>query len=154
MTDRNFSRKLHYLVLVLLILAVYQTTIYVHGKDEKINQLEVELTAYRQTAKTTETSVEESNNAAIWRDGTYTGSAQGFGGPVVVELTITDGQIRSLEVVEAQGEDSAYLNSAMKITDEIVEKQDTEVDSVSGATFSSKGICDAAASALEQAVIQ
>ncbi|MCD8364408.1 MAG: FMN-binding protein [Clostridiales bacterium] len=89
--------------------------------------------------------------AATYHDGVYQGTATGFGGDIIVEVTIEDGVITDLTVVSAEKEDSAYLTMAEEITDDILEAQSADVDTISGATFSSTGIRDAAAAALEEA---
>ena len=86
------------------------------------------------------------------QDGTYTGEADGFGGTVAVEVTVKDGKIEAVEVTSAEKEDSAYLAMAEDIIPKIIEAQSAEVDTISGATFSSTGIKNAAEQALEQAV--
>ena len=57
-----------------------------------------------------------------------------------------------VEVTSAEKEDSAYLAMAEDIIPNIIEAQSAEVDTISGATFSSTGIKNAAEQALEQAV--
>ena len=84
-------------------------------------------------------------------DGTYTGEGQGFGGKIVVEVTIESGEITCIEVKEAQKEDSAYLEMAKDIIEDIVDAQSADVDTISGATFSSTGIREAVTQALEKA---
>ena len=85
-------------------------------------------------------------------DGTYTGSGIGYGGEVVLSVTIEGGQIVDIEVVSAEGETYAYWNQAIALLDLIIEAQTTDgIDAVSGATFSSNGILDAVAEALAQA---
>lgn len=78
--------------------------------------------------------------------------ADGFGGTVAVEVTVKDGKIEAVEVTSAEKEDSAYLAMAEDIIPKIIEAQSAEVDTISGATFSSTGIKNAAEQALEQAV--
>jgi uncharacterized protein with FMN-binding domain len=85
-------------------------------------------------------------------NGIYEGEAQGYGGLVQVRVTVATGQIEDVEILYAGKEDAAYLESAGKVIDEMKETGDTEVDTVSGATFSSTGIIDAAKNALEAAV--
>mgnify|MGYP000296520535 CR=1 FL=1 len=63
-----------------------------------------------------------------------------------------DGKIEAVEVTSAEKEDSAYLAMAEDIIPKIIEAQSAEVDTISGATFSSTGIKNAAEQALEQAV--
>lgn len=90
--------------------------------------------------------------SAAWADGTYEGTGVGFGGDITVSVTVLDGKISELEVLSADGEDPAYYNQALGVLDEIKTAQSTEVDTVSGATYSSTGLIDAVADALGKAV--
>ncbi len=85
-------------------------------------------------------------------DGTYYGSATGFGGKIQVEVVIAEGKISSVQVVSAPGETSSYLNRAKAVLGQIVAANSPNVDTVSGATYSSNGILNAVKSALRQAV--
>ena len=60
-----------------------------------------------------------------------------------MEVTIESGEITCIEVKEAQKEDSAYLEMAKDIIEDIVDAQSADVDTISGATFSSTGIREA-----------
>lgn len=82
-------------------------------------------------------------------DGTFTGSAQGYGGTVTSRVTIENGYIARVEVTDHAGETPAYFNQAERLCDDIVDAQTTDVDTVSGATFSSAGILNSATQALE-----
>lgn len=90
-------------------------------------------------------------NASNYTDGTYTGEAQGFGGIVRMEVVIEDGQITEVNVLSAEDEDYAYFTMAEDIIPEIIDTQSADVDTISGATFSSTGIRDAVEIALEEA---
>ena len=85
------------------------------------------------------------------RDGIYEGSGQGFGGQIVVSVTIKNGSISDIQIKEAKNEDSAYFNNAKKIIDTMKQKQTADVDVASGATYSSKGIIAAVRNALKEA---
>ena len=87
----------------------------------------------------------------IYKDGTYTGEADGYGGTIQVEVTLASDEITSINVVSAPGEDSAYLSQAESVIDSILSAQSTDVDTVSGATFSSTGILNAVDEALGKA---
>ena len=87
----------------------------------------------------------------VYKDGTYTGEAQGYGGTIQVEVTLSGDEITSINVVSAPGEDSAYLSQAESVIDSIIGAQSTDVDTVSGATFSSTGILNAVDDALGKA---
>ena len=86
-----------------------------------------------------------------FKDGTYEGTAPGFGGDVSVEVVIKEGKIEEINIVSAENEDEAYLVMAQDIIPAILEKQSADVDTISGATFSSTGIKDAVAAALKKA---
>lgn len=84
-------------------------------------------------------------------DGTYEGTAQGYGGPVTVAVTLENGYITSLELVSAKDEDEAWLKMASKLLDTIPAKQSCDVDVVSDATYSSAGIINATRNAIKSA---
>jgi uncharacterized protein with FMN-binding domain len=86
-----------------------------------------------------------------YKDGIYRGTAKGYGGPVTTELTIEQGFIVGIEITSSDGEDAAYYNMCLGILDEIGEKQSADIDTVSGATLTAKGIIGGAAEALAQA---
>lgn len=86
-----------------------------------------------------------------YEDGSYEGTGTGFGGDIVVNVTIKDQQISDIEIKEAKSEDAAYLDNAKKIIDTMLQNQTSEVDVASGATYSSKGIIEAVQNALKEA---
>ena len=87
-----------------------------------------------------------------YADGTHIGTGEGYNGTITVAVRIADGQITGVTVVSTS-DDSSYWQSATAIIDEVVEKQSVDVDSVSGATYSSKGLKEAISNALATAVI-
>lgn len=91
-------------------------------------------------------------DAAAYRDGTYYGTGKGFAGTMKVKVDIAGGKIASISIVSTKDGDS-YVKSASSLLDTIVEKQSTNVDTVSGATFSSRGIISAVRSVLSQAAV-
>lgn len=91
-------------------------------------------------------------DAAAYKDGTYYGTGKGFAGTMKVKVDIAGGKIASISIVSTKDGDS-YVKSASSLIDTIVEKQSTNVDTVSGATFSSRGIISAVRSALSQAAV-
>lgn len=143
---KSFWIKTVNLLLVAGVLFGYNTVIADREQTEEISRLQCELEIVQQANKD-----EQSANKADYTDGVYTGSANGFGGVIEVEAEIKDGVIETLTIVSAEHEDKAYLDAARKVIDDIVEQQTADVDTVSGATFSSSGIRDAAAKALEKA---
>ena len=118
------------------------------------------LTGEKDSGKTAEnpgqgqgsTTVAEVADAAAYKDGTYYGSATGFAGPIKVKVVISGGKIASVEIVETS-DGSSYIGKASAITGKIVASQSTNVDTVSGATYSSVGIINAVRNALAQAAV-
>lgn len=135
------------LILVVALLFGYQAVVQSRAQKETIAELEYEL-----QQKTVSGQPEEADGAdSPCADGTYTGEAQGYGGTVAVELTVENGKITDLTITSAEKEDTAYLDAASAVIDSILEQQSTDVDTVSGATFSSNGILHAAEDALRKA---
>ena len=83
----------------------------------------------------------------------YQGSGTGYRGNITVAVTIKDKQITSIEILSAS-DDEPFFGRAKGLIDQIIKKQSTKVDTISGATFSSTGIKEAVAQALEEAANQ
>ena len=88
---------------------------------------------------------------AKYTDGTYSGTAAGRNGDIVVSVTVTNGKIASVDIV--QHEETAGISDASiaEIPAAIVKKNSTKVDAVSGATVTSKAIMAAVDAALANA---
>ncbi len=85
------------------------------------------------------------------KDGVYTGSGEGYGGMIDVEVTVNNGYIVGITVTSAEGEDKPYLRDARKIITKVIEVQHTDLDAISGSTSTTWGILDAVDDALEEA---
>ena len=130
-------------VAVIVCLTGYNTVLDKREQaEEQIRKQQAELEQSANAAK------EGTITDGAYKDGTYTGEAQGFGGPVDVEV------ISEINITSAEKEDGAYLSMAEDIIPTILEAQSAEVDTISGATFSSTGIKEAVAQALEEAANQ
>ena len=86
-----------------------------------------------------------------YKDGTYQGSGTGFGGTVTVQVTVADGKITAVDIIDASGETPSYFASARGVVSKILAGQTPNVDAVSGATYSSNGIIQAVQNALSKA---
>ena len=98
------------------------------------------------------TSVAQVEDAVAYKDGTYYGSGTGFGGPLKVMVEISGGKIASIQIIE-NSDGSDYISKASSLIDSIIATQSTNVDTVSGATYSSVGIIQAVRDALSQAAV-
>ena len=141
---KEFIERLFSLLAIVGVLFGYNEVLDVRAKDEEIAKLNAQLEVQSSGASSDSESGSDSGDGA--------GEADGFGGTVAVEVTVKDGKIEAVEVTSAEKEDSAYLAMAEDIIPKIIEAQSAEVDTISGATFSSTGIKNAAEQALEQAV--
>jgi len=103
-------------------------------------------------ADTSETSKDTSLDGQKFKDGTYTGVSKGFNGNIYVKVTIKDGMISKIKVTQ-HSDDQPYMNNATALIDNIVKTQSIAVDTVSGATYSSKGIISAVKNALNKALL-
>jgi uncharacterized protein with FMN-binding domain len=81
-------------------------------------------------------------------DGTYTGTGTGFRGDIEVTVTVENGSITAI-TINAYRDDEQYFSRAKNtVIDKIISEQTPDVDAVSGATYSSNGIMEAVADAL------
>ncbi len=94
---------------------------------------------------------EQSSETGQYIDGVYTGSAQGFRGDTEVSVTVENGWITGIEILSYEDDNEFFSKAKGTILSEIIAAQSVDVDTVSGATFSSEGILDAVADALSSA---
>ena len=155
---KQWIPRLICLGLILGLLGLYQSHAQVWADSRSANQAEVEAAnAHNQAvlaekaARAAESSQSAEEALGPYQDGSYTASAQGFGGDITVTVTIQGGYISDITVDDASGEDSAYFSMAEDILEDMLSAQSAEVDTVSGATLSSTGLKNAVAAALEEA---
>ena len=149
------------LLLIGIILLYYNSTMNTYALEEKNEKIQAELEAEKnyssgllagiQGVLGTE-PVSEAGNDSIYKDGTYTGDAKGYGGNIKVQVVIAGGEITNIEVLSAKDEDEAYYNTAIRIIYNMLDKQTPNVDTISSATYTSTGIKNAVIAALKQAV--
>lgn len=82
------------------------------------------------------------------RDGTYQGQGEGFRGTTSVSVTVESGKITDITVLSYEDDESFFARAEDVIIDEVINAQSLDVACVSGATFSSNGILEAVANAL------
>lgn len=102
------------------------------------------------TTKAPAPAVEKLSESGTYKDGTYTGTGTGFSGTITVQVVIEDGKIKDITILSAT-DDSPYLQNASALLKQIVALQSTNVDIVSGATYSSVGLISAVRDALQKA---
>ena len=81
-------------------------------------------------------------------DGVYSGSADGYSGPISVEVTVEGGEITDVKVLSHSDSPGISDPAIEEVPAAMVAGNTTEVEVVSGATFTSTGIINAANIAL------
>ena len=90
----------------------------------------------------------ENNAEGNFQNGIYTGTGEGYRGKVTVTVKVADGKITEL-VLNDYADDKSYMERAKnRIFQEMISRQNTDVDAVSGATYSSNGLIEAVNKAL------
>lgn len=85
------------------------------------------------------------------KDGTYTGEGEGKGGKIVVDVSIKDARITNIKIVK-QHETQGLSQASMKeLISRVITKNSLEVDEISGASITLKGITTAIKNALDKA---
>jgi uncharacterized protein with FMN-binding domain len=108
-----------------------------------------DLARNKQRAKRHLTSLKAVQNLKLTDvpDGTYTGSSKGFRAPVNVKVTVKDGRIESVKIVQHKEDWAA--RSLTDIPEQIVQKQNVRsIDMLTGATYTSEAILNAVCNAL------
>ena len=142
-------------VLMVTVLTGYkapQAKKYEASETEDISQIK-EALAKESTAAMAETTKKNTTKkgkkgAIDVKDGTYKGSANGYGGKVTVNVTVSKKTMTAIDIVSAPGETDSFFQRAKGVIDEMLTAQSTDVDVVSGATYSSNGIIGAVKNAL------
>lgn len=142
-------------VLMVTVLTGYKTPQakkYEASETEDISQIKEALAkeSTEATAETTKknTTKKGKKGAIDVKDGTYKGSANGYGGKVTVNVTVSKKTMTAIDVVSAPGETDSFFQRAKGVIDEMLTAQSTDVDVMSGATYSSNGIIGAVKNAL------
>ena len=90
----------------------------------------------------------ENDAGGNFQNGIYTGTGEGYRGKVMVTVKVADGKITEL-VLDDYADDKSYMERAKnRIFQEMISRQNTDVDTVSGATYSSNGLIEAVNKAL------
>lgn len=142
---REFWVRLVSMLAIVGVLLGYNSVLDVRAKEDEIARLSAQVAGNGQ-------SDSGNGGSTNYKDGTYTGEADGFGGTIQVEVKIEKSKVAEINVISAEKEDGAYLSMAKDIIPKIIDAQSADIDTISGATFSSTGIKNASEQALEKAV--
>ena len=100
------------------------------------------------TTEVTEETTQSSQSNGTFTDGVYSGSGTGFRGTTDVSVTVEGGKIADITINSYQDDEQFFSRAQSGVISEILAAQDTNVATVSGATFSSNSIIEAVSNAL------
>ena len=122
------------------------------AEEEVLPKQEIaEVEAYNASVLQAQSAAQAEQSQSGYRDGTYEGSAFGFGDVIRVSVTIQNGKMTDIAVLDASGEDKPYYKQALPLLDEMLAVQSAGVDTVSGATITAEGLVGAVEDALGKA---
>lgn len=81
---------------------------------------------------------------------TTTGTGEGYNGDIIVEVTRDGDTITAIEVIEHSDTPRIAKRAISNVTEAIIEAQSADVDTMAGATYTSKGIIEAVGKALSK----
>ena len=114
-----------------------------------VSQLLIEGNLAREKTADSVKKTAENDAGGDFQNGIYTGTGEGYRGKVTVTVKVADGKITEL-VLDDYADDKSYMERAKnRIFQEMISRQNTDVDTVSGATYSSNGLIEAVNKALE-----
>lgn len=91
------------------------------------------------------------DDSSAFKAGTYSGSAKGMNGDVVLEVVLSEKEIESINVKEQQETAGLGDLAVDKMIEKIIQAQSVKVDAVTGATISSNAVIEAVTNALNEA---
>ncbi|MFV0362058.1 MAG: FMN-binding protein [Suipraeoptans sp.] len=139
---RTFIIRVINIVLVVVAITGYNFVVESRDAADETARLKYEAAQQKENPQSVESK---------FTDGVFNGEGTGFGGTVSVDVTVINGEISQIDIIASEGEDAAYLEMAKDMIPEMLENQTANVDTISGATFSSSGIKEAVEAALEEA---
>lgn len=85
-------------------------------------------------------------------DGVYEGRGDGYNDYIDVEVIIEGGVIKEIKVVYCEDTPFIWDLAVEQLTKKMISEQTLEVDTISQATYSSRGFIDAVKDALKEAI--
>lgn len=137
-------------ILACLVLHIFDVGIQLPERLFSVNQVAANEAESESNNSNNSTSLVDFSGAQL-KDGTYQGSADGYNGTITVSVVVENSQVTEINVI-SQNDTDRFFNQAESVLDDIIQQQSLEVDTISGATFSSAGLINAVYDALQDAV--
>jgi len=93
------------------------------------------------------------SEANIYTPGAYEGTGSGYRGPIHVRIQTTASRIEDIAIVSHQESSFPGLAAMEELLEQVLETGETDIDAISGATYSSRGFLQAVENALEKASV-
>lgn len=90
------------------------------------------------------------NTSVGMKNGTYTGTGEGKGGNISVEVTVKGGTVKDIKVL-SHNETPGFDKAMDTLKEQVIKTGSTALDTVSGCTLTSKGFLQAVGAAITQA---
>jgi len=90
---------------------------------------------------------------AGYTPGTYEGTGSGYRGPIHVRVQTSTTGIEDIAIVSHQESNFPGLAAMEELLEQALETGETDIDAISGATYSSRGFLQAVEDALEKAAV-
>ncbi len=100
------------------------------------------------TPTPTATATPSNDGPIALADGDYYGTGTGFRGDIDVTVSVQNGYITNVRIDDYRDDEKYFSRAESKMIDRVIAAQSVEVDTVSGATYSSRGILSAILDAL------
>jgi len=126
----NMNREKYIVISLVLIISIY--ILFPLIQPKAINQSIIELDSLK--------------------NGTYVGTSFGFGGTIQLEIIIEDNKIIEINPIQHNETTGYYEEVFRRISLDIIGTQSLNVDTVSGATATSRGFINAVKSGINQAL--
>ena len=94
-------------------------------------------------------SAEAASPTTRYADGIYTGQGTGFRGVISAQVTVEGGRITDVTILSGKDDGDFFQRAQSGVIPAILQSQSVNVSAVSGATYSSRGILEAVADALQ-----
>ncbi len=157
---RSVRKKRGYTVLVgvglAVVLAVYILSQYLGGTQTTVAVATTPITQSKSGSIPSSSQTTQQPTNGLYANGSYTGSpADAYYGNVQVQAVIRGGALASVQILQYPSDHQAsqYINSQALplLQSEAIQSQNSNVNIISGATFTSQAFQQSLASALTQA---
>ena len=146
-------KKAVLIIVTIAFLGIVTAT--VAGVDKKTNSDTTKAVATESKAQTTENSSLQTEEVKTVKDGEYTGDKAGTPyGDVQIALTVKDGKIIDVDFIAMPENDSRSRLISEQVVDQLetdtISQQSTQIDTISGATYTYDAYIDSLQSALDK----